>query len=138
LRFGLVSSVEGIKLLIGILGPDDESAKMTTGSKEEDVQAVNIENVNTGKVAEGSEESTFLFVDDQRTFSLDVSPVSGFSFSGSDFLGVLHFLDIGISFQGLEEFDSLGSLVKRSDGVSANNKGNFGDFLDSVTTGEDQ
>lgn len=135
LRFGLIGSVESIKFLIGILGPDDKATKMATRGKEENVQAVNIKDVNAGKVAEGSEKGTLLLVDDQRSFSLDVSPVSGFSFSCSDFLGVLHFLDISISFQSLEEFDSLAGLIKGSDGVSANNKGDFRDLLDSVATG---
>lgn len=94
----LVSSVEGIKSLISILGPDDESSKVTSRGKEEDVQTVDVEDVNTRKVAERFKKGSLLFVDDQWSFSLDVSPVARFSFSGSNLLGILDFLDISISF----------------------------------------
>jgi len=138
LGLGLVSSVESIKSFISILSPDNESSEMTTRGEMKNVQAVNVEDINTGKVAESSEEGSLLFVDDQGTFSLDVSPVSGFSFAGSNLLGILDFLDISISLQGLEEFYSLRGFVKGSDSAGANNEGNFRDFLDSVTSGENK
>jgi len=138
LRLFFVSTIERVELFISILGPDDESSKMTTRGEEKNVQAMDAEDLDTGKVAEGSEEGSLLFVDDQRSFSLDVSPVSGFSFSSSDLLGILDFLDICICFQGLKEFNSLRSLFKRSDSICADDKGNFRDFLDSVTSGENK
>jgi len=138
LGLGLVGSIESIKFFISVLGPDNESSKMATGGKEKNVQAVNGKDVNTRKVAEGSEESAFLFVDDQRSLSLNVSPVSGLAFSGSDLLSVLDLLNIGISFKGFEEFDGLGGFIKGSDGVGAHDEGDFRDFLDSVTSGEDE
>jgi len=136
LRFGLISSVEGIEFLISILGPDDEASEMTTGGKEKDVQAVNAKNVNAGKVAERSEEGSLLFVDNQRSLSLNISPVTGFSFTSSDLLGILNFLNISISFQGLEKFHGLRGFLKGRDRVGANNERNFGDFLNSMTAGK--
>jgi len=138
LRLILISSIERVELFISILCPDNESSEMTTRSKKKDVQAVDIEDFNTREIAEGSEECTLLFVDNQRSFSLDISPVSCFSFSCSNLLGVLDFFDIAISFQGLEKFHSLGSFLKGSDGVSADYKGDFRDFLNSVTSSENE
>jgi len=133
----LVSSIERVKLFISILCPDDESSEMTTRGKKKNVQAVDTEDFNTRKVAEGSEKSSLLFVDNKGSFSLDISPVSSFSFTGSDLLGVFNFFDISVSFQGFKEFHSLRGLFKGSDGVGADNKGNFRDFLDSMTSGKD-
>jgi len=116
-----VSSIKRIEFFISVLSPDDESSEMATRCKEKDVQAVDIKGFNTGEIAESAKKCPLLFVDDQRPFSLDVSPVSCLTFSCSDLLGVLDFLDISVGFQGFEQFYSLRCFVKRSNGVSANN-----------------
>jgi len=134
----LVSSVEGIKFLISILGPDDKSSKVASRGKEKDVQTVNVKDVNTRKVAERSEKGSLLFINDQGSFSLDVSPVASFSFTGSDLLGISNFFNISISFQDFKEFDNLGSLFNGIDGVGTDNKRNFRNFLDSMTSSKDK
>jgi len=133
-----VSSIQRIELFIGILSPDDETSEMATRGKQKDVQTVNIKEFNTGKIAESSKKGSLLSIDNQRAFSLHVSPVSCLTFSCSDLLGVLDFLDISVGFQGFEEFYSLRGFVKGSDSVSANNEGDFRNFLNSVTSGQDQ
>jgi len=98
LRLLLVGSIESVKFLISILSPDNEAAEMTTRGKEKDVQTVDVKDINTRKVTERSKKGTLLFINDQWAFSLDVSPVSGFAFSGSDLLGILDFFNISKSF----------------------------------------
>jgi len=134
----LVSSVEGIKFLISILGPDDKSSKVASRGKEKDVQTVNVKDVNTRKVAERSEKGSLLFINDQGSFSLDVSPVASFSFSGSELLRILDLFNISISFQGLEKFDNIRGLVNSSDGVGTNNKGDFRNFLNSMASSKNK
>lgn len=107
----LVSSIKRIKFFVSILGPDDESSEMTSRGKEKDVQTVNIKDVNTRKVTERFEKGSLLFINDQRSFSLNVSPVARFSFSSSELLGILDLFNISISFQGFEEFDNIRGLV---------------------------
>jgi hypothetical protein len=45
-----VGAVDDVELLEGVLGPDDEAAKVTTRGKLEEVQALNAAELNTGDV----------------------------------------------------------------------------------------
>ena len=49
-----VVSEDAIECLEGVLGPDDESAEVTTGSELEEVKSVHVDEVDTGEVSGGS------------------------------------------------------------------------------------
>lgn len=79
---GSENTVEGGE---GTLGPDDESAELTSGGEFQKVQSVDIGNGDSWDVTEGGVEfGIFSSNNDQGTFTGGVSIVSPFSFSTSD------------------------------------------------------
>jgi len=80
-----VSSVDSIQSLKSISSPDNESSKMSSGSKLKNVESVDIAEFNSRQVSEGLEPSAvILVVDDQRSSSLNVSSVSCLSLTSSE------------------------------------------------------
>jgi len=61
LRLVLVSSIESIKFFVSVLSPDHKTSKVTTRSKEKDIQTVHVENINARKVAERMKEVSLFF-----------------------------------------------------------------------------
>ena len=67
-------SEDVVESLESILGPDDESAEVTTRSELEEVESVNAASINTGEISGSSlDEVVFVTVDDERTLSQNVS-----------------------------------------------------------------
>ena len=84
-----VGTEDGVEGLEGILGEDEESSKMSTWGKLEDVKSVDVASVNTWEVLGLSLNSVGLVsVDDQWTLTHDVSGVSVLTSSGSDVSGL--------------------------------------------------
>jgi len=87
---------------------------MATRGKSQKVKALNADDVNTRKISEGQEERRNFIIDDQWASSMDPSAVSHCTLTSTKSEGFLDFLDIGVSVDGLQEFDSGRSLVKRN------------------------
>lgn len=126
-------TVEGLE---GLLGPDDESAEVTTRGELEEVKSVNVDEVDTWEVSGDSLHAfVLLTVDDQGTASEDVSGVSEFTMASSDLLGIsasLHVLTSTDALEGLEE--GLGGV--NVEGL--NDQGELGDVGNSVASSENQ
>jgi len=139
LEFGalLVCAEDGVQLLEGTLGPDDESAQVATRSQVQERQVINQSELNTRKVSESLVESLGHVIDDERTSSLSVSSVSGFANTTADLLGVSRLLNIIHSTnlgQGALGIFGFGNTVK---GVRHNQR-KFRDVLDAVATSHNE
>ena len=137
-RGGGVGTEDGVQLVEGGLGPDAEATQVTSGSELEEVQAVDGHELNTGEVAEGPQSNGLLVIDDQRSSTLDVPPVPHLTLTGTDLLGVLSLLDIGVGTEGLQDLDGELGLVNVLQGVVGDNQGDLFDGLNTVTTGHNQ
>merc|ERR1740130_1469154 len=77
----LHGAVDLVKLLEGALSPDDESAKVATGSNLEKVQGVHRGRLNTRDIAKGTHDAVVLAVDNQRTTAHGVPTVAHLAFA---------------------------------------------------------
>lgn len=124
--------------LDGTLGPDAESSDVSTWGKESDVKSVDVDEVNSSDVLDGSGESLRVVVsNDQRTFSVLESSVPELSLSGSEGLGVDDSLDVGADSVSVEGGNSLLGLGDVVDAVGEN-KRELRKAVDVVTSGLDQ
>lgn len=135
------SLVEGAEDIIeegeGTLGPDDETAEVSSGSELEEVEAADVDELNTGKVAEGLDDTVVLVVDNEGATALAVATVPELALSSTDLAGVGDLDNIGVGLQGLEEGDSLLGLGESLD-LGSDNEGNLLDLLDAVATSENE
>ena len=133
--------VEGAEDIVaegeGALGPDDESAEMSTRGELEEVEATNVDKLNTGEVAERFDDTVVLVVDNKRTTALTVATVPELAVASTELAGVGDLDDIGVGLQGLEESDSLLGLLERLD-IRRDDERNLLDLLDAVATSEDK
>lgn len=80
-----VGSEELVKGSEGALSPDDESSELTTRSKLEEVESVDIDDFDSGDVSECLDEfGVFIKVNDKGSLSDSVSLSSDFSDTRSD------------------------------------------------------
>ena len=128
-------TVDFVKDLEGTLSPDDEATKVSARRELEDVQAPDVDDLDTRDVAEGLDDTVILIVDNKRTTALAVTAVPELALTGAELARVGDLDDVGVRVQGLEERDSLLGLREGLDG-GVDNEGNFGDGRDLVTTGE--
>lgn len=131
-----VVSEDTVECLEGVLGPDDESAEVTTGGELKEVKSVNVDEVDTGEVSGGSLHILVLLsVDDEGAASEDVSGVPHLALASSDLLGVAGSLHVVASTHCLE------GLEKGLGGVNiegVNDQGELGDVEDLVASGDNQ
>jgi hypothetical protein len=129
---------DAVESLDGGLGVNHESAELSTGGQSLQGETVDVDDFNTGHVAEGLDQTdVFVGVDDQRSLLLLVTLVSELAFASTDGLGVNDLLDVFISSELLEEGNGLRSLL---DGFKTvfDNQGEFGHVADAVTAGLDE
>lgn len=119
------------------LSPDNKATEMATRSELEKVQSADIDELNTGQVAECLDDTVVLVVDNERTTALAVSAVPEFSFTSTELAGVGDLDDISVGVEVLEESDGLLCLGVRLGGV-VDDERNFLDLLDAVTTSKDE
>lgn len=82
---GSVVTEDVVEGLEGILGPDDESAEVTTGGQLEQVKSVYVDSLNTGEVSGGSlNEVVLVTVDNEGTLSENVSGISHLTVTNSN------------------------------------------------------
>lgn len=137
------AAVDGVEGGEGVRRPDDETAKVSTRGKLEEVEGVDVAGLDTGDVAEGLEELLAVLggvVDDEGTTALDVAAVPQLTLTGAELAGVLDLLDIGGGTDGLEEVDGLGGLLQGTvgEGGAGDDEGNLRDGTDTVATGEEK
>jgi len=134
----LVGTIDGVKLLEGIRGPDDEATNVASRGKAEEVESVDVGKLDAGNVAESSGQGGGFVVDEDGAEALDITSSSHLALSGADLLGVDDTLNVGVSVDVLQESNSLGGLVDGVDGLVVNNERDLGDLVDAVTTGHDE
>lgn len=128
---------DGVHALKSSLGPDDEAAHVSTRSELEQVEAVSVAELHTGKVAEGLDDTVVLGVDNEGTEALDVTAVAHLTLTTTELAGGLDLLDVIIGTDGLEGSDGLLGALDGLGGV-VNNAGDLSDLRDAVTTSKDQ
>jgi len=79
---------------------------MTTRSKLEQIETVYTADLNSGEIPEGSHERRLLIINNERTPSLNPSPVPGLTLTSTNLLGVLHSLNIGKGIEGMRSFSA--------------------------------
>lgn len=137
---GAVDVVQGLE---SGRGPDDEAAKVTTGSQLEEVQGIDGAGLDTGQVASARDELLAVnlgVVDDERATALAVAATTELALTSTELLGLLSLLDVGASTNSLEDGQSGGSLGSSTvlENSRVDNKGDFGDVRDLVATGQQQ
>jgi hypothetical protein len=119
------------------LGPDNETAQMTTRSKLQKVEAADIANFNTGEIAESLDDAVILSIDNEGTTTLTVTSVPHFTFTGAKFPRVGDLGNIGVGVEALEESNSFLGLLEGLGGATDNER-NFLNLLNAMSTGEDK
>lgn len=124
-------------------GPDDQAAKVTTGGELEKVERVHGGSLNTGKVAESSDELLAILigvVDDEGTTALPVATASELTLTSAELLGLLDLVDISTGTNGPQQSKGSGGLGDGtvSEGGGGNDEGNLRDGGDVVTTGHEE
>ena len=133
--------VEGTEDLIQeaerTLSPDDETAKVATGRELEKVEAADVDELNTGEVAERLDDALVLVVDDKRATALAVTAVPELARARAELAGVGHLDNVRVRLEALEESDSLLGLGERLS-LAGDDEGDLLDLLDAVATGQDE
>jgi len=108
-----VGSEDGIELLEGVLGEDNESSEVTTRGELEEVKSVDVANINTGEVSGNSLDGGGLVtVDNKRSLSDDKSGVSHLTVSSSLSFGFADSVEIVSNTDGVKGGDeALGLLI---------------------------
>jgi len=139
LRLLGLSSVDRVQLLKSISGPDDESSEVSSWGELKNIESVNIAEFNSWQVSQSLDHGAVIcVVNNQRSSSLSVSSVSGFSLTVSKGHGLNNLLNIGVSIEGLEESNSLGGFVDSVNGLVVNNQRNFRNIINVVSSGHNQ
>jgi len=129
---------EGVQLLEGTLGPDDESAQLTSGGQLQQVHSGHVAHIHSWHIAEGLHHfDVFIGVDHQRTSSLGEPPVPQFAFAGSQLLALDHSHDVFVDTEPLEEGDGFLGLLDAFETVIDDQR-HFGDLFYFVSSGQDQ
>ena len=130
---------DGTELLFelseGTFGEDEKSAELSSWGEGSDVESVDVEDVDTLDVSDGTDQS-FGFVgdDEEWTSSLLESVVSHFASAGSEGLSFDDTFDIIVETEGLQESDGFLSLRDLIDTIIPD-KRELRDLTDSVTSG---
>ena len=110
---------------------------MSSGGKLEEVQSPDVDELNTGQVAEGLDDTVVLVVDNKRATALTMPAVPEIYLSSAKLARVGDLDNIGVSVEGIEEGNSLLGFGERL-GRYVNDEGDLLDFLDAVTKGKDK
>jgi len=137
----LLALVDGVELLDGSRGPDDETAEVTTRGELEEVEGIDGGGLNTGDVAEALDEVLAVGlggVDDERTTALAVATAPHLTLTSTELLGLLNLLDVGASANSLEEGNGSSGLSSAGESGGVDNEGNLGDGSDLVAAGHQE
>lgn len=135
----LLALVDGVELLDGSGGPDDETAEVTAGGELEEVEGIDGGGLDAGEVAEALDELLAVgssAVDDEGTAPLAVAAASELALTSTELLGLLGLLNIGTSTDSLQEAESTSGLGGRAESLGVDDEGNLGNGSDLVATSE--
>ena len=130
-------SVDGVELLEGGLGPDDEPADVTAGREGEEAEAVHGAQLHARDVPHRLGDARVIRVHDERALALDVAAVPHLTLTGAKVAGRLDLLDVGVGANLLEELHRLGRLGDGLGGV-VQDEGHLGDGLDVVAASHEE
>ena len=130
---GTEDVVEGLE---SVLGEDDESAEVATGSQLEQVESGDVADINAGQVASSSlHGGVGIAVDDKRTLAEHEAGVPHLGLASA-------FALLGVSAEqvsgGASVLEGGKEVLGALDVEVVNNEGELGDIIDSVTTGLDE
>lgn len=139
----LGGAVDGVEGLEGGGGPDDEAAEVATGGELEEVEREDGAGLDTGDVAEGTDELLAVglgVVDDQGAAALAGAAVAELTLTGADLARLGDLEELGAGTESLEEGNGSlglghGSVVE---GLGVDNERDLGDVGDTVATGEEK
>lgn len=142
-RRGGGAAVDGVKSSERRGRPHDESAEVPTWCELKEVEREYGAGLNTRNVAERADEMLAIslrVINDQWPATLTVAATSHFPLTGTEFAGGLDFADVWTCTDGFEESEGCGGLDDGSsfEGGGGDDKGNFGDGRDLVTTGKEK
>jgi len=123
--------------LHGRLGPDHHAADVTTGGELQQVQGVDVDNIETGDVSGGLDDTVIVVVDDQRSTGGGVLLATGLALAGADLAVLQDTLEVSLQAESLQHGVDFLGLGHGLDG-GVNNERKLRDVLDSVTTGHDE
>lgn len=122
----------------GSFGPDGESSQLTSWGQLQEVQSVDVQDIDSWDVSEGSSDVVLVVINnDQGSSLLDESLVSEFSLSGSGLLSAVDSQDIFEQTESLEHGDGISGLLDLSESV-INDQWQFGEVADSVSSGQNE
>jgi len=131
-----VGTKDVVEALESISSEDNESTEVTTGGELEEVKSVNVADINAGKVAGGSLEVGVLVTVDNKGslghLEAGVSLLVGTSTGGLGGTDASHIIGSTDLIESSEE--SLGGVNVKG----VNDKGEFGNGLDVVTSGNNK
>jgi len=130
-------AVECVQLLEGSLGPDAETANVTTRGELQKVQLANLDGVGAGNVPEGLGQTLILIIDDERSALLDTPAVTHLSLSGPHPLRLVNLVNIVVCPGPLQEDLGLLGLGERLNLVGHDEGALWGGF-NAVTFGHDE
>lgn len=129
---------ELVQVLERALGPDAETAELTTGGELEEVESGHVDNFNSGDVSESLDKlSVLVVVDDERALPDAILLVSGLADASSDGLVEDDLLDIFEGADSLEEGEGVFGFFNGLESV-LNDERDLGDLRDAVAPGEDE
>jgi hypothetical protein len=123
-----------LESLKGILSPDNESAQVSTRGHLEQGQVVHVHRFHTRDVSHSQVNTLSFVVHNNRTSSSSPSSVSPLTLTSSQGLRFLASFQFLVQTQSCEQSHGLLGLLD-SGSLVRNNKRNFLDILDSVTSG---
>jgi len=140
LRRPPLSSPKSVKLRERLLSPNDESTNVTSRSQTKRIQFAHTAELHTRKIPESLDHRGISSMrrDNQWTELGNVSPVAELSLASTKMLRFPCLDDVVQSAERLEESLSLLGLHKGFDGVRSDDKRNFRDLLNAMTTRLDE
>jgi len=112
---------------------------MPSRGELKEVQGVDISGLDTRDIAERADDvGVGGVVDDERTKSLTMTTVAGFTSASTEFLGCMHFEDILVSVDAPEESDCFFRLCELREVGVGNDERDFKDFFDAMSASEDE
>jgi hypothetical protein len=127
---------DGVESSEGGFSVDNESTEVTSRGELQDVKSVDVANINTGDVSSSLGNIVIIItINEEGTLSHDISRVSVFADTGSDFLGGSDLFEIISDTELLEDLEEIVSLLLVK---SINNHGELSNIFNGVSTSHNE
>jgi len=133
-----VGAIDSINPFECVLGPHAEAAEVTTRGQLQQVESLDTSNLNTGEVSECLASTGLAFglgEDNERSTTLDMTPVTHLTLPGADGVGVLGLDDVIVGTELFKDLLGLQGLVA-VEGID--NEWDLRDLIDLVAAGHHQ